>query len=235
MLVSSGHFNKKHTKGHDLSKYSWHTGAKLRKIDPDENCPVLFRDLGPVGMVNFLEGKLTRLAGPMTPLTYMRDSSYDEPYVDYAEIGRIIFLKPHSIFPWFSGVDHVYVTSSSLVIDTNTLGFLPNDYLRGKDAELKQIKNCMELSDYIQNYHDFMLYKKNQLKNLNLEHTQVEKYAHPLRLLLQTGTSREKENVRKIMSSIELNEDLLCRAFHHIKQSERKDMYEKLKEMSFLL
>ena len=46
-----------------LSQYSWHTGAPLRPIPPDESLPILFRDLGPIPMTTFLERGLERLAG----------------------------------------------------------------------------------------------------------------------------------------------------------------------------
>jgi hypothetical protein len=34
----------------DLRRFSYHTGAPLRALEPQEPCPVLFRDLGLVGM-----------------------------------------------------------------------------------------------------------------------------------------------------------------------------------------
>src|SRR5437660_291858 len=64
----------------NLSAYRYHTGASLRPLRPDEVCPVLFRDLGPVALARFLRGQLRRLAGPQSPIIYMRTEEYVEPY-----------------------------------------------------------------------------------------------------------------------------------------------------------
>ena len=36
------------------------------------------------------------LAGPPSPITYMRTEAYVEPYTDHERIGRLVFLRPGS-------------------------------------------------------------------------------------------------------------------------------------------
>src|SRR3954469_6225574 len=93
----------------DLSGYRWHTGATLRPVNPGEGCPVLFRDIGPAALALFLRGRLPRLAGPPSPIVYMRTAEYVEPYTDFEQTGRLALLRPLGLRPWHSGLPHVYV------------------------------------------------------------------------------------------------------------------------------
>src|SRR5262245_45390935 len=93
----------------DLSGFRWHTGATLRPLGPEEVCPVLFRDIGPAALALFLRGRLRRLAGPMSPLVYMRTAEYVEPYTDHERTGRLVFLRPLLLHPWHAGTGHVHV------------------------------------------------------------------------------------------------------------------------------
>src|SRR3954469_18418646 len=84
----------------NLSRFRYHTGATLRPLRPDEPCPVLFRDLGVDATLLFLQGELVRLAGPLSPVIYMRTPDYVEPYTDHEAVGRLIFLRPLGVQPW---------------------------------------------------------------------------------------------------------------------------------------
>ena len=42
----------------DLSRFRYHTGATLRRVEEEETCPVLFRDIGPAALATFLRGGL---------------------------------------------------------------------------------------------------------------------------------------------------------------------------------
>src|SRR3954453_3119284 len=95
-----------------LSGFRWHTGATLRPVAPGEACPVLFRDIGPAALALFLRGKLPRLAGPLSPIVYMRTADHVEPYTDYEKTGRLVMLRPLAIGPWHSGVPHIYVSKA---------------------------------------------------------------------------------------------------------------------------
>src|SRR5215218_8489010 len=97
--------------GENLARFRYHTGATLRPLAPDEPCRILFRDVGPVAAAAFLGGRLPRLAGPLAPILYTRTADYREPYVDYGRVGRLVFLQPKALNPWFSGVATIYVAS----------------------------------------------------------------------------------------------------------------------------
>src|SRR5262249_13793916 len=84
----------------NLASFRYHPGATLRPLRPEEPCPVLFRDLGSDGMLLFLQGRLRRLAGPPSPIVYMRTEAYAEPYTDHEGIGRLVFLRPLVLHPW---------------------------------------------------------------------------------------------------------------------------------------
>src|SRR4051812_10889489 len=108
-----------------LARYRSHTGADLRPIGPDEPCPILFRDVGPAALARFLRGELRRLAGPYTPITYLRTAAYEEPYTDHEAIGRLVFLRPLCLHPWHSGVPSIYVARATRTGDPATIGFAP--------------------------------------------------------------------------------------------------------------
>src|SRR5437764_1176736 len=111
----------------DLSGFRWNTGATLRPLAPGEECPVLFRDIGPAALALFLREKLPRLAGPLSPVVYLRTADYAEPYTDFERTGRLVVLRPLALGVWHSGVPHVYVCRARLGVDFGTVGFVPGD------------------------------------------------------------------------------------------------------------
>jgi hypothetical protein len=115
------------TRGDDLSGYRWHTGATLRPLAEGEPCPVLFRDSGTAALALFLLGKLPRLAGPLSPIVYMRTADHVEPYTEYEKTGRLAMLRPLALGPWHSGVPHIYVSKARPGVDHNTVGFVPGE------------------------------------------------------------------------------------------------------------
>ena len=76
-------------------------------------------------MNRFLAGRLARLAGPLAPILYSRTAAFQEPYQDYDPVGRLVFLKPHELRPWFSGIANVYVAPLPCDAASVTVGFLP--------------------------------------------------------------------------------------------------------------
>ena len=114
-----------HDVDQDLARFRYHTGATLRRLAPDEPCPRLYRDIGPEAMARFLAGRLARLAGPLAPILYSRSAAYREPYRDFEPVGRLVFLRPRELRPWFSGVEHVYVAPVPREAGSVTVGFLP--------------------------------------------------------------------------------------------------------------
>src|SRR5580692_10642661 len=113
-----------HNAEENLTRFRYHTGATLRRLDPDEPCPRLYRDIGPEAMALFLRGRLGRLAGPFAPILYTRTAEYAEPYRDFEPIGRLVFLDSRQLRPWFSGVQHVYVASVANQTARVSVGFL---------------------------------------------------------------------------------------------------------------
>src|SRR5258708_645605 len=103
--------------GEDLARFRYHTGATLRRLAPDEPCRLLFRDVGPWAMARFLRGQLQRLAGPLAPILYTRTAEYREPYRDYEPVGRLVFLQPKLLTPWYSGVPTIFVASLKQCVD----------------------------------------------------------------------------------------------------------------------
>src|SRR5262249_25894472 len=120
----------------DLSGFRWHTGATLRPVGQEEVCPVLFRDIGPAALALFLRGQLRRLAGPTSPLVYMRTAEYVEPYTDHERTGRLILLRPLALHPWHAGTPHVYVAQARPGIDSLTVGFVPGEVSLAEAARL---------------------------------------------------------------------------------------------------
>ena len=96
----------------DLTAFSWHTGGPVRALHEGERCPALYRDLGAVAMLRLLRGQLPRLAGPASPVTYMRTAGYVEPYTDHEHFGRVMLLPFGSWTPWHAGIADVYVTDA---------------------------------------------------------------------------------------------------------------------------
>src|SRR6478609_6259423 len=111
----------------DLSGFRWHTGATLRPLAAGEPCPVLFRDIGPAALALFLRGQLPRLAGPLSPLVYLRTAAYVEPYTDFETTGRLVVLRPLALQPWHAGTPHVYVARARPGVDFGVVGFIPGD------------------------------------------------------------------------------------------------------------
>src|SRR6476660_2399653 len=109
----------------NLARFRYHTGATLRPLAPGEPCPRLYRDIGPEAMACFLAGRFARLAGPLAPILYSRTADFQEPYRDYEPVGRLVFLRPHELRPWFSGITNVYVASVPRDVASVTVGFLP--------------------------------------------------------------------------------------------------------------
>src|ERR1700756_1385904 len=121
----SSQFSTQRARRENLARFRWHTGAEPAPVLEPESLPLLFRDIGPEAMARFLRGGLRRLAGPFTPITYLRTADYREPYTDYARIGRLVLLRPQEVQPWHSGREHIFISAASLMPDTDSLGFIP--------------------------------------------------------------------------------------------------------------
>ncbi len=219
----------------DLRKYRYHTGATLRPLLADEACPILFRDIGPEAMSLFLRGKLARLAGPFSPITYMRTADYQEPYTDHGRIGRLVFLNPKELSPWHSGVETIYVASASRMTSSETLGFVPAEIPLAQAAWLlNDAKNLQDLEQVIGPalYREAIADTLHRLDQLTAELKDTEQLAEPLRRMLQSGDSQLRKRLLDLMRKTGLTESDLCTAWHHLpddRRAELREMFRSLK------
>jgi hypothetical protein len=222
----------------ELAGFRWHTGATPRRLSPTESCPVLFRDIGPAALALFLRGRLPRLAGPMSPLVYMRTEDYVEPYTDHERTGRLVILRPLSLHPWHSGVPHVCVARARPGVDAATIGFVPGD--RALTAAARMAR---ELTDTFQwrealggrVYDEAIAESLYVLDRLAAELAQTEEFAAPLRGRLQSSDRQLRERARTEMERVGLTEADLCTAWHHLPRQRRGEIADALRRVDVAL
>jgi hypothetical protein len=208
----------------NLARFRYHTGATLRRLAPEERCPRLYRDIGPEAMARFLAGRLARLAGPLAPILYSRTSEFQEPYRDYEPVGRLVFLKPHELHPWFSGIAHVYVAPLSSDTGSVTVGFLPADVDPScAETLLDGAVSLADLRDALggRAYDEAVLETRVSLDRLNRELAETETLAEPLRRRLQSRERDLAEAARDWLDRRGLNETDLCSSWHHLPRDRR--------------
>jgi len=209
----------------DLRRYRWHTGAELRRVDPDEPLEPLFRDVGTDALLLFLRGELRRLAGPMTPLTYTRTWRWREPYVDHEQTGRLVFLKPHALGPWHSGVEHVFVAPASVHVAPDALAYVPGDRSLEESAScLRDVRSRAELREAFGGtlYDERLAHDRARLIALHAERDESERRLRPLREALQRG----EPEARHTLDRLGISESVLCQAFHHVSRDARARILE---------
>jgi hypothetical protein len=195
---------------------------------------VLFRDLGPVATALFLRGALARLAGPQTPLLYMRTAGYREPYTDYEEIGRLVMLRPRELRPWFSGVPGVYVARASVVAAPGAVGYAPGGVgLEALSREAAAMRSADELREHLggREYDERLADARQKLSRLSAALKAAERRAEPLRARLRSPRSEERLRARDEMAALGLTEEDLCAAWHHLPRERRAFIREALKRL----
>ncbi len=215
----------------NLARFRYHTGATLRRLAPDEPCPLLFRDVGPEAMARFLRGRLDRLAGPLAPILYSRTADYREPYQDHEAVGRLVFLRPHELRPWFSGVAHVYVAPVGRRVADVTVGFLPAHVGPERAVGLlDRVTGVAELREALggPEYDEAVAETLAGLDRLNEELAATEVLAEPVRRRLQSGNGAEAGAVRDWLLRHRLTEADLCAAWHHLPRERRALLREAL-------
>lgn len=211
----------------DLSRYRWHTGAPLRPLDPEERIEPLFRDVGPIALASFLRGTLTRLAGPYTPLTYLRTWRWREPYVDHARTGRLVVLRPRELGVWHAGVEHVFVARATRAHAADAVGYVPGALtLSEAAAKLDGARTASELREALggREHDQRCAYDADMLSRLNEGAERAEKFAEPLRRALQSLDAQERRRARDAMAEHGLDERDLCSAWHHVPDDRRARM-----------
>jgi hypothetical protein len=208
----------------DLSGFRWHTGATLRPLRPVEACPVLFRDVGPAALALFLRGRLRRLAGPLSPLVYLRTADYTEPYTDHERTGRLVVLRPLLLYPWHAGTPHVYVAKAVPGVDATTVGFVPGEVPLAEAARLAHtLESVGQLREVLggRAYEDAAAESLVVLDRLGAELACTEVRAAPLRSRLQSADRAERERARAELARVGLTETDLCAAWHHLPRERR--------------
>lgn len=218
----------------DLSGFRWHTGAPLRPLAPGEPCPVLFRDVGPAALALFLRGTLPRLAGPLSPIVYMRTADHVEPYTDFEKTGRLAILRPRSLDVWHSGVAHIYVSRATPGVDFATVGFVPGEVSLTEAA--RRIGDATDTRALREVFggraHDEAVSESlHQLDRLGAELAATEELADPLRARLQAPDRRTRDETRTAMARVGLTESDLCTAWHHLPRDRRAWIAAALREI----
>jgi len=222
----------------NLSRFRYHTGAQPRRLAGDEPCPPLFRDIGWEAMHRFLSDDLELLCGPISPITYLRTCDYVEPYTDYGRTGRLMLLRPELIVPWHSGLESIYIASRSTRIDPNIMVFIPAEIPLADAAEqFAAVSDRVELIDAIgrDRYRDAVAETQERLLHLRSSHAETERYAAPLRAKFQSRDLYDRELARTWMDRLQLTEQDLCTAWHHLPDDRREIIRASLCELTGVL
>jgi hypothetical protein len=217
--------------GADLSAFRYHTGAQPTRLAPGEACPPLFRDVGVEAMARFLRGDLQRLCGPISPITYLRTADYREPYTDYGRIGRIMLLQPHSVTPWHSGIETVYIAPRQTCIDSATMVFIPGEIpLADAASQLAGARCLRDIAEAFgeRQYEEARIETLARLHDLEQTHADTEQWAAPLRRLFQSMNQSDRDQAREWMQRKHLCESDLCTAWHHLPAERRSYIREAL-------
>jgi len=217
----------------DLRRFRYHTGAELTPLAPHERCPPLFRDVGLEAMELFLTGKLKRLCGPTSPITYLRTSDYREPYTDFGKTGRILLLQPGKVQPWHAGIDAIYVSARETWVDNQSMVFIPAGLPLEVAAQqfagaatVHDVADAIGPDVYESAREDTLL----RLHHLKRTHQQAEVLAAPLRRMFQSAAQGDRDKARQWMQQRGLSEVDLCAAWHHLPTERRDFILEILRE-----
>ncbi len=218
----------------NLARFRWHTGAEPLPVAAETAPALLFRDIGPVAMQQFLRSGLRRLAGPMTPITYLRTADYQEPYHDYGAIGRLVVLQPMSLSPWHSGLPHIYIAAAARMPNADALAFVPGGIdLHEATRRLEGVRTANEAREAFagKDSDSGRAAHLAHLECLTAECASTERFARPLRVALQMGNATDCEHLRDCLARHDVNESDLCTAWHHLEQQRREWLKEVLPRM----
>lgn len=216
----------------DLSRFRYHTGAQLRPLG-EEDCPILFRDLGPVGMARYLSRSLRRLAGPLSPLLYLRTARYVEPYEDHEEIGRLVVIRPRVLNPWHSGVPEVYVADVACGVQADCMAWVPQTWATAQEEHrLQGLPDAAAVREVLGGrlHDERLLDLAHQLEALNAALAESERWAAPVRAQLQSGSAAARQALRQEMNAQGIGEGELCAAWHHLPRQRRMQLMQWLRE-----
>jgi hypothetical protein len=216
-----------------LDAYRWHTGATLRRLAPDETCPILFRDVGLTATARFLRGELRRLAGPLTPITYLRTWRYEEPYVDHEATGRLVSVRPLALDVWHSGVEHVFVADARRFDREALVTWVPGELTLERAAHLLSgIETADEAHEALGGREHRARWEDaaRRLAAVDDDLRAIEVLAEPLRRALKSGDGRARGVAEERMARLGATEHDLCAAWHHVPRARRDALAAALRE-----
>jgi hypothetical protein len=184
----------------------------------------LFCDVGPAALALFLRGRLPRLAGPLSPIAYMRTAEYTEPYPDYERIGRLVILRPLLLQPWHAGVPHVYVARALPGVDAATIGFVPGELPLTEATRLtRDLTSVWQWRELFgsRRYDEAVAETVFRLDRVEAELQQTEQCTATLRRGLQSTDRSFLKRTREQMERVGLTETDLCAAWHHLPRERR--------------
>ena len=211
----------------DLREFAWHTGGALRPLGDGEPRPPLFRDLGPQATLLWLEHRLTRLAGPTSPVTYLRTARYREPFVDHGHFGRVAMLPSATAAVWHSGIADVFVAGADTMAEPRTMALVPDDTdLEALARQACVMRDVRELREHLGGAaHDqWQAATAQRLRGFARELAEVEVRLVPLRRAFQSRDVGCRRRARERMAAHGLTEIDLCAAWHHIAPARRAEV-----------
>lgn len=211
----------------DLGEFAWHTGGTPRPLGDGEPQPLLFRDLGPEATLGLLDGRLGRLAGPTSPVTYLRTAQYREPFVDHGHFGRIAVLPSPATAVWHAGIAEVFVASADTAYQPAAMLLVPDDAdLVAMTCEAVRMRDARELREHLGGaaHDEWQLATAERLRGFARELAGVEQRAVPLRRAFQSRDPDQRRRARAYMAARGLTEIDLCAAWHHIAPARRAEV-----------
>jgi hypothetical protein len=215
------------TPARDLREFSWHTGGAVRPLGDGEPRPVLFRDLGPAATLLLLDGRLLRLAGPTSPVTYLRTAAYREPFVEHGDFGRVVVLPCARAAVWHAGIAEVFVTDAAAGVEPGAMALVPDDTdLAALGQDAAAMRSTGELREHLGGaVHDgWLADTAERLRGFARELAEVEAGFGPLRRAFQATDNARRRRARARMAALGLTEVDLCAAWHHIAAARRAEL-----------
>jgi hypothetical protein len=218
----------------DLREFSWHTGGAVRPLGDGEPRPVLFRDLGPAATLQLLDGRLPRLAGPTSPVTYLRTAAYREPFVEHGHFGRVIVLPCAGAAVWHAGIAEAFVTDAEAGVEPGAMALVPDEHdLASLARDAAAMRDTGELREHLGGavHDDWLAATAERLRAFARELAEVEARLAPLRRAFQALDNERRRRARDRMAALGLSEVDLCAAWHHIAPARRAEVIERVRDL----
>lgn len=209
--------------GADLRAYAAEIGGVPEPIPRDKPCPILFRDVGPDGLAEFLAGHLRDLAGNEAPVVWLRTAEAPLPTRAAREFGEIILLRPMSLLPWRTCERGVYVASRAHVAAPGSLGFVPPGSDRLDLAKrARRLSTEEEWRDRLSPrvYDTARGSAKKRVESYRRERDLVDAAAAPLRRALRDDPAA----ARREMERLGLREEDLCGPWFGLTPARRREV-----------